>query len=218
MYQRINGHLPSFKQCAVEGRAKDMTGRPLPSRLAGPTPQRGVALVVALLLLLVITLVGLAAVRGTIMQQKMASNLFDRQIAFQSTEAALRVAEQQITADPKAAYIRDCSVLGANPCGADPFDDANRPAGAIQNVGKGVTSSQYTASSVAFGQPQFVVENMGTFKDPSAHGLNQTANSQQYGGGGPGLSHVFFRVTARSGDPSAVGGRAVVTLQTMVKH
>ena len=73
--------------------------------------QRGVALVVALLLLVVITLVGLAAVRGTIMQQKMASNLFDRQIAFQSAEAAMRAAQARIAGNP-GDIARNCQAGG----------------------------------------------------------------------------------------------------------
>ena len=71
-------------------------------RLLQRAGQRGVALVVALLLLVVITLVGLAAVRGTIMQQKMAANLFDRQIAFQGAEAATLPA----TARPAVCSVR----------------------------------------------------------------------------------------------------------------
>ena len=53
--------------------------RPMP---VGASAQRGIALVVALILLVLITLVGLAAMHGTIMQQRMASNLYDREQAF----------------------------------------------------------------------------------------------------------------------------------------
>lgn len=189
-----------------------------PLRLNEKRRQSGVALVVALLLLLVITLVGLAAVRSTIMQQKMASNLYDRQVAFQSSEAALRAAEALVATNPKSAFIRDCSVSAGKACLADPFLDPNLPTGSVRNVGAGTASGQFTASLIATGQPQFVVENMGTFQDPQAQGLNQTANSLQYGGGGVGQPHIFFRITARSGDSASVGGRAVVTLQTMVKQ
>src|SRR5690625_630691 len=78
--------------------------------------QRGVALVVALILLIVITLVGLAAVSGTIMQNKMASNLYDREVAFQSSEAGLRAAQESVTANPEASYIRDCSIASGHLC------------------------------------------------------------------------------------------------------
>ena len=58
-----------------------------------PHGQRGIALVVVLLLLLSVTLIGLAAMRGTLMQERMAGNVAARGVAFQATEAALREAE-----------------------------------------------------------------------------------------------------------------------------
>ena len=49
-----------------------------------PARQRGVTLVVALMLLLAVTLLGLASMRGTGMQERMSANLYDRAIAFQA--------------------------------------------------------------------------------------------------------------------------------------
>jgi len=77
--------------------------------------QRGVALVVALLLLVVITLVGLAAVRGTIMQQKMSANMYDRQIAFQNAEAAMRAAAASIPTSP-GDIARNCQSASVERC------------------------------------------------------------------------------------------------------
>lgn len=179
--------------------------------------QEGMALVVALLLLLVITLVGLAAMHGTILQQKMSSNLYDRQVAFQSSEAALRAVEAMIEQDPKSSFVRDCSALSGSECRGDPFSDPNLPTTDIQTVATGTEDTQFTAGTVASGQPQFVVENMGTFEDPAAKGLNQTANSMQYGGSGVGQPHTFYRITVRSGNPASVGDRSIVTLQSMLK-
>ena len=59
--------------------------------------QRGVALVVSLILLLVATIVGLAASRGTLLQERMSANSYDRSLAFQRAESALRAAEVAIT-------------------------------------------------------------------------------------------------------------------------
>ncbi|MBD4271205.1 pilus assembly protein, partial [Xanthomonas citri pv. citri] len=42
------------------------------------TRQRGVSLIVVLLLLLVMTLLGLAVLRSTVLGERMASNLVDR--------------------------------------------------------------------------------------------------------------------------------------------
>jgi type IV pilus assembly protein PilX len=177
------------------------------------TGQRGAALVVALLLLVVITLVGLAAVRGTIMQQKMAGNMYDRQIAFQSAEAAMRAAAASIPTSP-GNIARNCQSASVI-CLSNPFNDPNLPAGSIKNLG----TADYTAGTLATGQPQYVIENMGNFQDASANtGFNQSANSHNYGVNGGSMSNIYYRVTARSGDPTKVGDRAVVVLQAMIKQ
>lgn len=179
--------------------------------------QRGVALVVALLLLVVITLVGLAAVRGTIMQQKMASNLFDRQIAFQGAEAAMRAATARIAANP-GDVARNCQAGGVF-CQGNPFDDPNLDTGKIITVTAGTASGEFAKSSVAASQPQYVVENMGNWYNPNTStGFGQSANSHNYGAQGTSTTAVYYRVTARSGDPAKVGDRAVVVLQAMVKQ
>lgn len=179
--------------------------------------QHGVALVVALLLLVVITLVGLAAVRGTIMQQKMASNLFDRQIAFQGAEAAMRAATARIAANP-SDIARNCQAGGVA-CQANPFDDPNLPSDKIFTVAKGSASGQFEASKLAISQPQYVVENMGNWYNPSTStGFGQSANAHNYGAQGTSTTAVYYRVTARSGDPAEVGERAVVVLQAVVKQ
>lgn len=55
--------------------------------------QRGVALVVVLILLLIMTLLGLASLRGTLLEERMSANLYDRSLSFQAAEAAMREAE-----------------------------------------------------------------------------------------------------------------------------
>lgn len=180
---------------------------------ASPGRQRGVALVIAMVLLIVMALVGLAAMRGTIMQQKMSANLYDRQVAFQNAEAALRAAAAMIPTNP-ALIARNCQSPSVT-CLANPFDDSGLPSGSIHTVGTG----QYTAGTTAVGQPQFVVENMGNWADPnSSTGFNKTANAHNYGAQGKSTTAVFYRITARSSDPATTNGRAVVVLQAMVKR
>lgn len=191
--------------------------RPQYRGLIGRSRQSGIALVVALILLVVITLVGLAAMRGTIMQQKMASNLYDREVSFQSAEAAMRAATDLIGINT-AIVARNCQAGGVV-CLANPFDDPGLPAGSIKTVVAGSGSGQFTKSQVAQSQPQYVVENMGNWADPSSStGFNQTANAAQYGAQGASTTAIYYRVTARSGDPASVGDRAVVTLQAMIKQ
>ncbi len=167
--------------------------------------QKGVVLAVSLLLLLVVTLVGLAAISGTTMQEKMAGNMYDREIAFQSAEAALRVAESQLGLSSATIY-RDCSLVT---CEAVP------PSGATWQT---ISSSNYNSGGLAAGQPQYIVEDMGDWVDyESSTGFGQSANANQYGAQGVVSTVPFYRVTARSHNPASASNRSVVTLQTWVK-
>lgn len=55
--------------------------------------QRGASLIVVLILLLLMTVMGLAVLRGTTMEERMTANLYDRSLSFQATESALRQGE-----------------------------------------------------------------------------------------------------------------------------
>ncbi|AIF48888.1 pilus assembly protein [Dyella japonica A8] len=171
------------------------------------------ALMVAMILMIVITLLGFAAVRGTLMQQKMSANMYDRQIAFQNAEAAMRAAQARIAANP-GDIARNCQAGGVV-CPANPFNDPNLPADKVFTV----PVDQYKAGDLASGQPQYVVENMGTWQDPnSSTGFNQSANAHNYGAQGLSTTVMYYRVTARSDSPGNAGGRAIVTLQAMIKQ
>jgi Tfp pilus assembly protein PilX len=55
--------------------------------------QEGAVLIVGLIMVLLITVVGLAAVRGSAMQELMAGNMRDMNLSFQGAEAGLREGE-----------------------------------------------------------------------------------------------------------------------------
>ena len=59
---------------------------------------QGAALAVALILLVIITILGLASMRNTNMQERMTANFLDRSLAFQSAETGLRVIETKPSA------------------------------------------------------------------------------------------------------------------------
>lgn len=187
---------------------------------AGAHAQHGIALVMALILLVLITLVGLAAVHGTLMQQKMASNQYDREQAFQSAEAAVRAAAATIATTPSISW-HNCQA-GGIVCQPNPFDSSGAnpaPSSAIHTVTTGTATGSYTASATAFGQPQYVVENMGNWVNQQSNtGFGNTANSRNYGVQGGSSTSVYYRITARSGDPAVVGDRAVVTIQAVIRQ
>jgi type IV pilus assembly protein PilX len=55
--------------------------------------QRGVALFISLVLLLVLTIIGVSAVQTTSMEERMARNTHDSVLAFEAAEVALRTGE-----------------------------------------------------------------------------------------------------------------------------
>jgi type IV pilus assembly protein PilX len=67
--------------------------------------ERGVSLVVALIFLIILTILGLTAMRVATMEERMSGNSRDRSLAFQAAEAALRDAESDI----------ECKKFGTRP-------------------------------------------------------------------------------------------------------
>ncbi|MEH6469635.1 MAG: PilX N-terminal domain-containing pilus assembly protein [Halopseudomonas sp.] len=56
--------------------------------------QQGITLIICMIVLVVLTIMGLASIRDTSMEEKMAGNLKNRNTAFQAAESGLRAGEQ----------------------------------------------------------------------------------------------------------------------------
>jgi type IV pilus assembly protein PilX len=67
---------------------------------AAPRRQHGAVLIVALLFLVILTILGLTAMSGTTMEERMSGNTRDANIAFQAAEAALRDARRDLNGMP----------------------------------------------------------------------------------------------------------------------
>lgn len=70
-----------------------------------PKKQAGAVLIISLIILLVITLMGLAGMQTTSLQEKMASNMRDQNIAFQAAESVLRDAEADILSSGRVSGL-----------------------------------------------------------------------------------------------------------------
>lgn len=68
------------------------------SNFSLPQAERGAVLIVALIMLLLLTVIGLSSMRGTSLQENMAGNMRDSNLALQASEAALRKGEEQVAA------------------------------------------------------------------------------------------------------------------------
>jgi type IV pilus assembly protein PilX len=177
--------------------------------------QRGVALVVALILLVVATMIGLAASRGAVMQERMSANSYDRSLAFQRSESALRAAEQAITTNWRIADLggTDCTTEACLIVPDDAFSGDTNPWTDVPEV--------YDVNDeLTPGVPQYHVAFMGTGRSESNLGQAENADSANYGSSAPPDNLAYYRVTARSSDPTDgdSDGRAIVVLQTTVKR
>lgn len=183
---------------------------PVSSRRPRLRVQRGAALVVALILLTVLTLIALASLRGVVMEERMAAAQRDRSLEFQAAEAGLRAAEELIQNDMSNALGQDCINANATGCGLpNSMGEVDGCSGCWQDAsGVGV-------SSLAAGQPQFLIQRFDSLSTASAYGLDDSAASGQYGGQQTSFTaRAYYRVFSRSRDPSGTGsdGRAVVLL------
>lgn len=172
------------------------------SRL-GILRQRGVALVISMVLLLVLTIVGVSAVQTTSLEELMARNAHDSQLAFQAAEVALREAEFWV--DNNIVATAQFSASGNNGLyTAASFAQAER--WTQSGIWTGGASRVATASVTGVAEsPRFIVEWVATVERDQNPGMLTSSYATI-------LDRVeIFRITARG-----VGGttNATSTLQT----
>jgi type IV pilus assembly protein PilX len=154
----------------------------------GLARQRGSALIVALVFLLVMTLIGTTAMQGTSQQESMAGNTRNRNLAFQAAEAALRDAENALDG-------------GATGIPLVPVRD-------WMNYPWATATTYLNVLNEVFAQPQYVIENVGWV---TSGGIGENLAVGAIGG----MGSEFYRITARGLGGTA---DAVVILQTTYRR
>lgn len=178
-----------------------------PNSLHPRCTQQGFVLVVALILLLVLTILGLAAAQSTSLEERMAGNYRNHTLAFQAAEAGIRAAESCLSAGTAA-----CGGFASNTNGVYLFSPGTPPPPSsattpLWNVPgfwstAGNTLGYLSAGGSSFPnvaqQPQIIIEEMPPVAQPGGN-----IGTQQYGGGAPGIQ--LYRITAlgTGGDNSA---------------
>jgi type IV pilus assembly protein PilX len=118
--------------------------------------QGGATLVVVLILLLVMTLLGLASLRSTILEERMTSNLLDRSLGFQVAEGGLREAEATLDPNPLPAAF---PAAGCNPIG---LCSRPTPGGLERWLDPGFNAWRVgTATDPNTDPPRYIIEEMG---------------------------------------------------------
>ena len=172
-----------------------------------PRNQGGVALIIVVILLLIVTLLGLASMRGTLLEERMSGNLYDRSLSFQAAERALREA-QALVATGASGIGQDCTAITT----ACPIPDA--VSGDITGCATCWTNATAAAAGdLAAGLPQYYIQRMR--ETTTAQALGQGNNANQTNEAAPGSSTIQanYRIFARSQDPATATSRAIVVLQ-----
>jgi len=157
--------------------------------------QQGVVLVVSLVILLVMTLIGISAMRVTGLEEKMAGNSRNMNIAFQSAESALREAEKALATGTLPVFN-----------GMNGYYKATSPQKwesiAWSDATKVVGYTGDTLSGVKT-KPAYIIEE-----------LSALTRSGTIEAGVPGVSH-YYRITARG---TGSDDNSVVLLQSVYKR
>ncbi|MEA3277710.1 MAG: PilX N-terminal domain-containing pilus assembly protein [Pseudomonadota bacterium] len=163
--------------------------------------QGGIVLVTGLLILLVMTLIGVTALQTTTLEEKMAGNMQNRNMALQATEAALRNAEDwinsHVTEPPETSggtngvwilNAPDPDVSSTEPWW-DEADESWWSANAAPYGGDPVnpTGAGTTLDANLAAQPRYLVEQQAFVPDSLVVDPYRTQNAGK----------VYYRVTGR---------------------
>ncbi len=100
---------------------KPATMSPSPQPIAN---QRGAALLVGLIILILLTLIGLAGINSATLQERMAGNHLMHQNAFQSAEGTLRDAERGLLQEVRnQTFTPDFNADSGNPTDANSIEN-----------------------------------------------------------------------------------------------
>ncbi len=147
--------------------------------------QTGAVLVVSLIFLLVLTIVGVAAMQSTTLEEKMAGNVKDRNLAFQNAESAIREAE---------TFIDNVITLAV-------FDGANGLYGEADAEPNFLATTTWTSSGAhvqssadygAYASPRYFIKQFQTVA-----GVEGSLNLSGYGDNKGGGDVTIFNITAR---------------------
>ncbi len=153
--------------------------------------QQGVALIISLIMLIMMTILGLAAVRIGLFEEKMAANSRDQALAFQASEIALRDAETWLMSQATEPLpTNDGSNRIWNPVSLDSV---------IANAKSWWQESDrnaawWTANGEAYGQ---AVDNIRSSPLTVIEYHQYIADDLVIGHGNAASGRVFYRVTAK---------------------
>ena len=159
--------------------------------------QRGAALVISLIMLLVLTLIGISSMNGTITEERMASNTRDRSLAFQSAEEALRASE---------AFIGGSATLAAVNATQGAYSLASSEPAYTASTWTGTNSFQFPNTPYGVNAaPRAVIKHITTVNTTSTQ-----LNVPGYGSFRSGNNVAVFKITAHGTGASSDGAEVML--------
>jgi type IV pilus assembly protein PilX len=168
--------------------------------------QQGAALIITMILLMTVTLLAITGLRGANQQERMSANAYDRDLAFQAAEAALRAGELRAAGlDVDADFPATACTCDGGLC-APPGDTCATPWNTPGNFVDVPTSDlDIEAANTPQRNPQYMIEKLGL-------GLCADDSESASAPGVPAKCQNF-RITAKSDNDG--DGRSTVILQSI---
>lgn len=160
--------------------------------------QSGTVLLVSLIVLLVMTLLGVASMRGATLEERMAGNWRDQNIALQAAEAALRAGEESIP----VGFEPDLSLFPCSAAECEVFepDVAIRDSALDADADWHNSARSYADSFPGAAEPpQFVVERRAYVRDHLGVGYGDYLETGGH----------LFQITARASGQTAETARVL---------
>jgi type IV pilus assembly protein PilX len=168
--------------------------------------QRGMVLITALLLLVIVTVLALAMFRGVGLEARIAGNVMDKQRALQAANAAQQYAEQWLLTN--AAPTPDAAISSWVDCSSTPFtagtpqicvnglpsltssgnvttvpwNSSSGVLGTSYNPGGTLTQGTTGGANVYYGLPVIYISYAGTDKAVGTAGFDYTIDAWSYAG------------------------------------
>lgn len=138
---------------------------------AVPTRQKGVILIVALILLLVLTLIGIGVTQSTTLEEKMAANTRDKDLSFQAAEAGLRFGESGLQQALYTNFDNTNGLYEYDPSQADIWTTID-----WTNSANIVAAPSSATIDNVIQQPEFIIEQL-----PPVPAPGQNLGATEYG-------------------------------------
>lgn len=163
---------------------------------ANKRQQQGMTLIIAMIFLLILTLLGVTAMQGTVVEERIAGNTRDKDMAFQSAEDGLRAGEVFLSGNACTPGITFVAAPGA---------------GLVNNVnGAAGAAFKYSSSTYWLAQPWNATDSRASttalagIVAPARYVIELVSGVSGLQAGAAGTTNTLvYRVTARGAGATA---------------